>query len=88
MQVNPNSGLVAANETSGGAKPVRLTAETDSVALDHSDALSQSLGQQENVRASKVKNASALINQNQWPPLETIHRIASLLAIKMSQNPN
>jgi hypothetical protein len=85
MQVNPNSGLVEANEISHGAKPVRRPAETDSVALNNSDELSQLLRQQEDVRANKVNNASALINKTQWPPLETIHRIANLLAIKLDQ---
>ena len=75
-----------ANAGNGPAKVVRRTAESDSAVFNHADELSQSLAEQADVRDIKVNNANALINQSQWPPKETIYRMASLLAMNMSQN--
>jgi hypothetical protein len=86
VQINPNNGLAAANSVSGPAKTVRRTVETDSAAFAHADELSQALDNQEDVRAVKVNNASALLKQSQWPPKETIQRMASFLATKISEN--
>jgi hypothetical protein len=85
VQINPNNGLAAAYGVGGSAKTVRRTAENDSAAFAHSDELSKALASEEDVRDVAVNNASALINQSQYPPKEAIQRMASFLAANMSQ---
>jgi hypothetical protein len=61
----------------------RTTTESDSGSFSHVDDLEKSLRDQDDVRADLVKKAAALVNQDHYPPAETMNRFANLLAIQM-----
>jgi hypothetical protein len=64
----------------------RATTESDSGSFSHVDELEKSLRDQDDVRADVVKKAAALVNQDHYPPAETMNRFANLLAIKMGMS--
>jgi hypothetical protein len=47
------------------------------------EPLTLALQNQDDLRAAQVEQAMTLIGQPQWPPAETIRRIATLLADKL-----
>ena len=84
MQIERASGPAPVSNVDTDAKAVkRVTTESDSAMFSHVDELEKSLREQDDVRADVVKKAAALINQDQYPPAETMNRFANLLAIKM-----
>jgi hypothetical protein len=87
MQINPNSSSAPIGPSDNAAKTVKRAAtEVDSAAFSHVDELEKSMRDQEDTRAEVVQKAAELTNQPQWPPSETIRRIANLLAISMGQS--
>ena len=82
MRVNPNSdaSAVAASTASRAAQEPRL--ESDKLALTSSDNLTRALTQTPEVRAEKVAEAKALIQDGSYPPEAIIRKISALLAIK------
>lgn len=64
------------------AQPEATTA-TEDVALENSRALTQALHQTPESRADKVRRASELVGQPDYPPPETIRKISHLLAIQI-----
>lgn len=87
MQIDPNSGPAPIARVDTAAKSVKQAAtESDSTAFSRVDELDKSLRELDDARPEVVKNAAALVNQSQWPPGDTIRRIADLLATTMGQN--
>ena len=87
MQININSSPTPVGGVETAAKTVkRAVTEADSAAFSHVDELEKSMSDQEDTRAEEVQKAKALVNQNQWPPAETMRRLANLLAISMDQS--
>ncbi len=62
------------------AKPRAVSEPVDHVTLDQSHALDQRLHNEPPVRADKVASAKALVASSDYPPHETIQKIANLLA--------
>ncbi len=86
MQINTNNSPTPVGGPDAAAKTVkRAVTEADSTAFSQVDELEKSMSDQEDARASEVQKARELVNQNQWPPVETMRRIANLLAIAMEQ---
>ena len=87
MQIDRNNGPAPVTGVDTAAKTVkRTTTESDSGSFSHVDELEKSLRDQDDVRADVVKKAAALVNQDHYPPAETMNRFANLLAIKMGMS--
>ena len=85
MQINPNSSPGAINRDEPAAPAVkRVSADSDSAVFNRTDALNQALSEENDVRPLEVQRAAALVSQVEWPPQETIRRIATLLALNLS----
>lgn len=62
------------------AKPRAVSEPVDHVTLDQSQALDQRLQDEPPVRADRVASAKELVASSNYPPHETIQKIANLLA--------
>jgi hypothetical protein len=84
MRVNLNSepSVVAGVQSASVARGARVG--QDRVALGTSDTLNQALGQTPEVRAEKVAEARALLQNGSYPPAVIIRKISALLAIKIN----
>ena len=61
---------------------------TDSIRFDGADQLNQSLQATPEVRRETVDRAQQLIGDVNYPPPQTIRRLAALLAMHLDQSPN
>lgn len=87
MQINTNSSPISVGGIDKAAKTVHTSAvESDSVSFNQIDELAKSLREEGEVRPDQVERAAALIADVQWPPPETIRRIARLLSMDISPN--
>ena len=87
MRVNPNSEASAASATPGRTTAPAPRLGQDKLALTATESLNRSLEQAPAVRADKVAEARALIQDGSYPPAVIIRKISALLAIKIdSQN--
>lgn len=85
MQIDPNISASYIKEAAPAASPAQRPSKTEAVAAFHdAEALNNALKEQDEVRNAKVEKALNLIGQVQWPPAETIRRIANLLAMKIN----
>ena len=69
----------------GKSKPRAVSEPVDQVSLDQSQALDQRLQDEPAVRADKVANAKELVSSINYPPQETIKKIANLLAMNLDR---
>lgn len=89
MQIDPRS-------TTGALSRVDTnhpTAEKRKIASDHAtfeqaEALNDDYRREPDVRADVVTKAKELVSETQWPPPETIRKIASLLAMEIPKDQN
>jgi hypothetical protein len=87
MRVNLNSEASAVPSTPGTTVAPEPRLGQDKVALTATESLNRSLEQTPEVRAEKVAEAKALIQDGSYPPEVIIRKISALLAIKIdSQN--
>lgn len=87
MQIDPNISASYIKEVAVPASPAQRFSRSEALAAFHdAEALNQSLQEQDEVRDAKVEKALNLIGQVQWPPAETIRRIANLLAMKINHS--
>jgi anti-sigma28 factor (negative regulator of flagellin synthesis) len=87
MRVNPNSETSAVSATPGRTAAPEPRLGQDQLAATATESLNRSLQQTPEVRADKVAEAKALIQDGSYPPAVIIRKISALLAIKLdSQN--
>ena len=87
MRVNPNSETSAVSATPGRTAAPEPCLGQDQLAATATESLNRSLEQTPEVRADKVAEAKALIQDGSYPPAVIIRKISALLAIKLdSQN--
>ena len=82
MRVNPNSDASAVTASTASRPAPQPRLESDKLALTSSDNLTQALSQTPEVRAEKVAESKALIQDGSYPPEAIIRKISALLAIK------
>jgi anti-sigma28 factor (negative regulator of flagellin synthesis) len=87
MRVNSNSEASAVSATPGRTTAPEPHLGQDKLAFTKTESLNRSLVQTPEVRADKVAEAKALIQDGSYPPAVIIRKISALLAIKLdSQN--
>ena len=87
MRVNPNSETSAVSAPPGRIASPEPRLGQDQLAATATESLNRSLQQTPEVRADKVAEAKALIQDGSYPPAVIIRKISALLAIKLdSQN--
>ena len=87
MRVNPNSETSAVSAPPGRIASPEPRLGQDQLAATATESLNRSLEQTPEVRADKVAEAKALIQDGSYPPAVIIRKISALLAIKLdSQN--
>ena len=87
MRVNSNSAELAVSATPGRTTAPEPRLGQDKLAFATTESLNRSLEQTPEVRADKVAEAKALIQDGSYPPAVIIRKISALLAIKLdSQN--
>jgi anti-sigma28 factor (negative regulator of flagellin synthesis) len=82
MRVNPNSDAAAVTASAASRPAPQPRLESDKLALTSSDNLTRALAQTPEVRAEKVAEAKALIQDGSYPPEAIIRKISALLAIQ------
>lgn len=68
------------------AKKVEVQAQTGGAVFNHSEGLNQVLQQTADVRPGKVAQAQEVVGISEYPPKETIQKIAKLLAANIGQD--
>ena len=82
MRVNPNSEIPVV-ETPGRLAAQEPRMGQDKLTVATSSALNDALEQTPEVRADKVAEAKALIQNGSYPPEAIIRKISALLAVKI-----
>lgn len=77
-QVEPPPPLVV-----GQSRPRPVSEPVDEMTFNQSQALDQRLQDEPEVRADKVAHAKELVSGINYPPQETIKKIANLLAMNL-----
>jgi hypothetical protein len=88
MRVNPNSEASAVAAKSGRTAVPEPRLGQDNLALTTTESLNRSFEQTPEVRADKVAEAKALIQNDSYPPAVIIRKISALLAIKIDSQDN
>ena len=88
MRVNLNSEASAVTATPGTTAAPEPRLGQDKVALTATESLNRSLEQTPEVRAEKVAEAKALIQDGSYPPEVIIRKISALLAIEIDPQNN
>jgi hypothetical protein len=88
MRVNLNSEASAVPATRGTTVAPEPRLGQDRVALAATESLNRSLEQTPEVRAERVAEAKALIQDGSYPPEVIIRKISALLAIKIEPQNN
>lgn len=87
MQINPNSPLrpvpTVGNSPLAPAKP---QGEQGAVDFKATEALNKALERTPDVRPEKVEKARQDVGQVEYPPRETIQRLAQLLALNWDRS--
>ena len=89
MEVKFNTEFSSIPRTSGAGprKTAAAAAATESVALNQSSALNSTLAQLPAVRPEVLERAKTLVSSEHYPPLETVDKIARLLALSLDKIP-
>ena len=81
MRIEPNSDTGAFQSVELRAPIVKREPPiSNSAMFSRAEGLNQALQGEPEVREAELERAIALVGQVQWPPMETIRRIANLLA--------
>jgi hypothetical protein len=83
MRVNPNSEASVVSAIQGRTAAPQPSLGQDKLALTTAETLNRSLDQTPEVRADKVAEAKALVQDGSYPPAVIIRKISALLAIKL-----
>jgi len=84
MQIDPNTRTNFLEGITPAKSSVPPPPKEEAAAAFHdSEALNQAIHDLDEVRTEKIERAMNLVGQVQWPPGDTIRRIAHLLAAKM-----
>jgi hypothetical protein len=87
MEVNLNTNIATVSQRPGpSTKPLPKSGGTDNVQFSQSAGLNQALSSSPEVRSSAIDRAQHLIGDVEYPPPETIRRIAALLAMHLDQS--
>jgi hypothetical protein len=87
MRVIPNSEATAVPAVVPRSAPAEPRLGQDQLAFTGTQSLDRSLAQSPEVRADKVAEAKALIQDGSYPPAVIIRKLSALLAISLdSQN--
>jgi hypothetical protein len=84
MRVNPNSEIQSPTGIPGKAPAKGPGLGQDQLASPSADALRAALASTPEVRPDKVAQATGMVQDVSYPPLELIHKISALLAIPLS----
>lgn len=89
MQIDPRSttGALSRVDTNHPAAEKRKIA-SDHATFEQAEALNDDYRREPDVRADVVSKAKELVSETQWPPPETIRKIASLLAMEIPKDQN
>jgi hypothetical protein len=87
VQLNTNVNSVAAAAGSARSKKADVQATSSEAAFEDSAALNAALQQTPDVRPEAVARGKALVEteSKNYPPVETINKIAALLAVKLDE---
>ena len=86
MQIKPNAQVESLPPVVVSQSRPRAASEpVDEVALNQSQALDQRLQDEPEVRADRVAHAKELVSGINYPPQETISKIANLLAMNLDK---
>jgi len=89
MEIKFNTEIQSVARTNAGAaRPSAAAAADGQLSLQNSKALDQALAEVPDVRPDAVERGKALVASVPYPPLETIHRIARLLAYELAKSQN
>jgi hypothetical protein len=82
MEIEFNPSLIATNNpvSTSIVRPVSTQPGESSMPFEHTQALEQTLKETSNVRPEVVANAATLLSDANWPPDETLDRVANVLA--------
>jgi hypothetical protein len=83
IENNMSAGALLRSEPSP-VVPAQKPVEGDSATFSQANALTLSLRDEPGSRTEEVERALNLVGQVQWPPQTVIRRIASLLAMHIS----
>ena len=84
MEVNLNPNLGPIRESGPNQKPAtQAQVEVDAAEFTRSQTLERTLAEAPDIRRQAVERARLLMGDVQYPPSETIHQLASLLALHM-----
>jgi hypothetical protein len=87
VKLNTNIDIVRYGQTNPAkTRPAPLA--TDTAQFDGSEKLDRALQAAPDVRPEAVERAQRLIGDVEYPPRETIRRIAVLLAMHLDNEPN
>lgn len=88
MEIRPNSNIDSVPRVLNAATKASrsVDADTDVSAFDNSRALEARLRDVPDVRPDKVAQAKHLVGDPEYPPRETIQKIAALLALSNPDN--
>jgi anti-sigma28 factor (negative regulator of flagellin synthesis) len=84
MRVNPNTEASVVSAIQGRTAAPQPSLGQDKLALTTAESLNRSLEQTPEVRADKVAEAKALVQNGSYPPPVIIRKISALLASKLN----
>ncbi len=87
MQVNPSGKSEPVNGVNALTATRRSAPPAEEASFSRLDNLRLALDQTPAVRDTEVLRAKKLVGDVQYPPDETVRRIANLLAIHLSERP-
>lgn len=86
MQIDPNARTNMVEGIATNPPPAARPLKKDAIASFHdAEILNQAIQKLDEVRNEEIERALNLVGQVQWPPGDTIRRIANLLAAKMGR---
>jgi len=84
MEIKLSHNLAAVSRLANGpARPRETQAGGDAAAFDRAEALNQALAATPDVRPEVVARTRALVADANYPPRETIERLATLFALNL-----
>ena len=84
MEIKLSHNLGAVTRLANGpARPRETKAPAENVAFNRAEALNKALDASPGARPEVVARARALVEDSNYPPPETIKRIANLLALHL-----
>lgn len=83
MEIKFNSEISSVSRATGtAAKSGQVTPAGQEAAFDNTDALNQALATTPDIRPDEVARVKSVFSDEHYPPLEMMHKIACLLAVR------